>query len=167
MHFSAETARDMLDRAEQLRVADWMDLSQRAGLLPVEHFMRDYFRYANHLWQMVRRRDASFQVASRVSRVLDPVLGKNIEGDYRIGMSHVSATPKGIVKLKKDIREVLRLVELSVREGKHLDHRTFSVLLLAAPDFPEEVTPEVAEQFYDLLSEPESVGEIEIGRAHV
>jgi len=160
MHFSAETARDMLDRAEQLRVANWMDLSQRAGLLPVEHFMRDYFRYANHLWQMVRRRDASFQVASRVSRVLDPVLGKNIEGDYRIGMSQVSATPKGIVKLKKDIREVLRLVELSVREGKHLDHRTFSVLLLAAPDFPEQVTPEVAEQFYDLLAEPESVGEI-------
>ncbi|NOY29910.1 MAG: HD domain-containing protein, partial [Planctomycetes bacterium] len=160
MHFFSGSSRDMLDRAEQLRIADWMGLSQRAGLLPVEHFMRDYFRYTNHLWQMVRRRHASFHVASRVARVLDPVLGKNITGDYRVGLSHLSATPQGMTKLKKDIREVLRLVELSAREGKHLDHRTFSALLLAAPEFPEQVSSEVAAQFYDLLAKPAEVGEI-------
>ena len=160
MHFAAGSSLDMLDRAEQLRIADWMDLSHRAGLLPVEQFMRDYFRYTNHLWQMVRRRHASFQIASRVSRVLDPVLGKNVAGDYRIGLSKLSATPKGLAKLEKDIREVLGLIELSVREGKNLDHRTFSALLLAAPEFPDQVTTEVAAQFYDLLASTSDVGEI-------
>ncbi len=160
MHFHAGTSRDMLDRAEQLRVADWFGHSQRPGLLPVEQFMRDYFRHTNHLWQMVRRRDASLQVASRVSRVLDPVLGKNIDGDYRLGLSHLSATSKGLAKLQKDIREVLKLVELSAREDKHLDHRTFSALVLAAPEYPEQVTAEAAEPFYEILANPKTVGEV-------
>ena len=59
MHFHAGRSADMLDRAEQLRIADWLGFQQRSGLLPVEQFMRDYFRHTNHIWQMVRRREAS------------------------------------------------------------------------------------------------------------
>ena len=113
MHFHAGSAHDLLNRAEQLRLAEWQGYAPRSGLLPVEQFMRDYFRHANHLWQIVRRRDASLQIVSRVTRVLDPVLGKNIGGDFRVGMRSVNATPQGLTKLKRDMGEVLRLVELS------------------------------------------------------
>ena len=158
MHFHAGTARDLLDRAEQLRVAEWLGHTHRAGLLPVEHFMRDYFSHTKHLWQMVRRRDASLQVVSRVSRVLEPVLGKNVDGDYRVGMRTVSATASGITKLKKDLREVLRFIELSVQTGKPIEHRAWSTLLLAAPEFKEEITGDVKEQFYTMLAHVETVG---------
>ena len=157
MHFHAGSAQDMLNRAEQLRLADWIGQTQRQGMLPVEHMMRDYFRHSNHVWRLVRRRDASLQVVSRISRALDPVLGKTIEGNYRVGLKHVSATALGLEKLKTDLSEVLRLVELSEREQKHLDHHTFSSLLLAAPDFPDEPKPEVLRQFYDLLSESKTI----------
>ncbi len=159
MHFHANSARDTLDRAEQLRIAEWMGYKARSGLLPVEYLMRDYFRHTNQVWQIVRRRDASLQTVSRLSRALDPVLGKNVDGYYRVGLRHVSATTAGIEKLKKDIREVLRLVELSAKEQKHLDHRTFSLLLLAAPDFPDKVAETVGQQFYDMLADPKTVGE--------
>ena len=159
MHFHADSARDLLDRAEQLRVADRLGHSHRLGMLPVEQLMRDYFRHTNDLWQMVRRREASFQVASRVTRVLDPVLGKTVDGDFRIGLSYLSATPQGMAKLQQDIREVLKLVGLSVQKRKHLDHRTFSALLLAAPEYPDQVAGEVAEQFFDALANPKHVGE--------
>jgi len=160
MHFHANSSRDMLDRAEQLRLAEWIGQTPRAGLLPVEHFMRDYFRHTNHIWRLVRRRDASMQVVSRLSRALDPVLGKNVGDYYRVGLNHVSATAAGVEQLKKDLSEVLRLIELSAREKKHLDHPTFSFLLLGAPDFPEDVPSEVNQQFYDLLADPQTVPEI-------
>ena len=129
------------------------------GMLPVERFMREYFRHANHLWQLVRRRDASLQVVSTVTRVLDPMLSKTVAGDFRIGLDKISATPAGLAKLRGDVREVLRLVELSVQNAKPLDHAAWSALLLAAPEFPEVVSSEVSRQFYDLLAEPAHVGE--------
>ncbi len=160
MHFHADSARDLLDRTEQLRVAQWYGHTPRSGLLPVEHFMRDYFRHTNHLWQMVRRRNASLQVASPVSRVLEPVFGRTIDGDFRVGMRTISATSSGVAKIKRDLSEVLRLVEISVREGKNIDHTTWSILLLAAPEFTGEISDPIRHQFYQLLADPASVGEI-------
>lgn len=159
MHFHAESAHDLLNRAEQLRVADWHGHTQRSGLLPVEHFMRDYFRHTNHIWQLVRRRDASLQVVSKVTRVLEPVLGRTID-DYRVGLKSISATPTGIAKLKEDLSEVLRLVELSALKGKQLDHTTWSTLLLAAPEFKDETSDQVNQQFYDLLADSGTVDEV-------
>ncbi len=160
MHFHSNSARDLLDRAEQLRLADWAGHTHHAGLLPVEHLMRDYFRHSNHIWRLVRRRDASLQVVSRISRALDPVLGKNVGDYYRVGLRHVSATPTGIEQLKKNLGEVLRLIELSARKQKHLDHRTFSFLLLAAPNFSDKAAESVGQQFYDLLADPQPLAEI-------
>ena len=160
MHFHANTSRDMLDRAEQLRLAEWSGQRARAGMLPVERLMREYFRHTNHIWRLVRRRDASLQFVSRIKRALDPVLGKNVGENYRVGLNHVSATSTGIEMLKTDLGEVLRLVELSAKEKKHLDHRTFSTLLLNAPEFPDNSIETVGKQFYDLLADPDSAPEI-------
>lgn len=159
MHFHAGTSRDLLDRSEQLRIAERFGFRGGEGMLPVERFMRDYFRHTNHLWQLVRRRDASLQVISPVTRVLDPMLSKTVAGDFRIGLNKISATPAGLAKLRSDVREVVRLVELSMQYAKPLDHATWSALLLAAPEFPEVVAGEVHKQFYNLLAEPAHVGE--------
>jgi len=160
MHFHADSAHDLLNRAEQLRISDWHSYAQRGGLLPVEDFMRDYFRHTNHIWQLVRRRDASLQVVSAVKRVLDPMMSKKIDGNYRIGLTSISATPAGLEKVKQDLSAVLRIVELSAREEKLLDHATWSALLLAVTDYPGEVTDEVNSQFYRLLASTQSVGKV-------
>ena len=159
MHFHAGSSHDLLNRAEQLRVAEWHGHTHRSGLLPVEHFMRDYFRHTNHIWQLVRRRDASMQVVSTVTRVLEPVLGRTVD-DYRVGIKSISATPSGMLKLKDNLGEVLRLIELSATKGKHLDHAVWSTLLLASPEFKGDVSDEVNQQFYDLLSNSQAVGEM-------
>ena len=160
MHFHAGSAHDLLNRAEQLRVADWHGHTQSSGMLPVEHFMRNYFRHTNHIWQLARRRAASLQVVSTMTRVLDPMLGRKIDDHFRVGMKNVSATSVGIAKLKEDLGAVLRLVELSAHEGKHIDHATWSTLILAAPESKENVPDRVREQFYELLADSETVGEV-------
>ena len=160
MHFHAGAEADMLDRAEQMRIAEWLGFQQRSGLLPVEQFMRDYFRHTNHIWQLVRRREASFHASSAASRVLDPLFGRTVSGTFRIGINTIGATPAGFTTIRQDMREVLKLVELAAEENKPLDQPTFSTLLLAAPDFPDDVSDEVRQQFYDLLKYPVLVGRI-------
>jgi [protein-PII] uridylyltransferase len=154
MHFAAGGAKDLLDRAEQLRVAKVLGYHDAKGMLAVEQFMRDYFRHTNHVWQMTRRREASLHTASAMSRVLDPVLGRTVEGDYRIGVRNIGATRSGLAKLQGNLEEVLKLTELSLRENKPLDHATTSALVLAAPEVSEIVTPAVARRFLELLAPP-------------
>jgi [protein-PII] uridylyltransferase len=151
MHFHAGAAKDLLDRAEQLRVAQAFGYRGGEGLLPVERLMRDYFRHTNHVWQMARRREAALERPSAVARMLDPVLSRRVEGDFRVGIQHISATRTGLAKLEGNLEEVLRLVELSLNEGKPLDHATTSTLILAAPECREEITPAVAGRFTGLL----------------
>src|SRR5690606_26353348 len=92
--------------------------------------------------------------ATVTTRVLDPVLGRKVEGDYRIGVRQVSATRSGLTKLQGNLGEVLRIVELSVSENKPLDHSTYSAILLAAPECGEEIGPAVAQRFVYLLGAP-------------
>jgi [protein-PII] uridylyltransferase len=158
MHFHANSGKDLLDRAEQLRMAETLGYRGGSGLLPVERFMRDYFRHSNHVWQMVRRREANQSVATAVSRVLDPVLGRTVEGDYRIGVRSIGATRAGLTKLQSNVDEVLKLVELTLREGKPLDHATTSALVLAAPEASEDVSAAIAQRFTDLLAPPTAAG---------
>jgi [protein-PII] uridylyltransferase len=154
MHFNARNGKDLLDRAEQLRIAQVFGYRGSAGMLPVEQFMRDYFRHTNHVWQMVRRREASQHTESAVSRVLDPVIGRNVEGDFRVGVRNISATRAGLAKLQGNVDEVLRLVELTIRENKPLDHATTSALVLAGPEASEEMNPTIARRFLELLGWP-------------
>lgn len=154
MHFNAGNAKDLLERAEQLRMAKVLGYHDSKGMLAVEQFMRDYFRHTNHVWQMTRRREASLNSASAVSRVLDPVLGRTVEGDYRIGVRNIGATRTGLAKLQGNLEGVLKLIELSIRENKPLDHATTSALVLAAPEVSELVTPAVARRFLELLAPP-------------
>src|SRR5262249_21669008 len=107
MHFHAGTGKDLLDRAEQLRMAEVLGYRGGAGMLPVEQFMRDYFRNTTHVWQMVRRREAAQHTATAVSRVLDPMLGRTVEGDYRIGVRNIGATRTGFAKLAGSLEEVM------------------------------------------------------------
>ena len=153
MHFHAGSGKDLLDRAEQLRMAEVLGYRGAAGMLPVEQFMRDYFRHTNHVWQMVRRREASLHTASAMARVLDPVLGRTVEGDYRIGVRNIGATRTGLAKLQGSLEEVLRLVELSIRERQAARPRhDLGAACLPAPDVSEDVTPAIAERFLELLA---------------
>lgn len=160
MHFHAGKANELLSRAEQLRIAEVFGHTHRSGLLPVEHLMRDYFRHTGFVWQMVRRREASLSAEpSALTRVFDPVLRKNVEGDYQVGVRSVSATTAGQEKLRTDLTEVLRFVHMACCEGKPIDQATWSMLLLAAPDCSDELSPRAIGQFREILSNSDAVAE--------
>src|SRR5262249_2481147 len=55
LHFHAGKEHDVLDRSEQMRIAQLFGYPGSEGLLPVEQFMREYFRNTDAVQQIVSR----------------------------------------------------------------------------------------------------------------
>jgi [protein-PII] uridylyltransferase len=160
MHFHAGEPSDGLGRAEQLRLAAYLQYSERPGMLPVVQFMRDYFHHTNHVWNLAQRLSELMQPPSRVSRVLEPVLGRKTEDDYLVGRHEVSATPRATSRLAQHREEVLRLVDLARVEGKRIAQDTWYHVYRSAPQYSNKPRPELSEAFLRILANPQRLGEL-------
>jgi [protein-PII] uridylyltransferase len=160
MHFHANETWDALSRAEQLRLAEYFKYAGREGMRPVEQFMRDYFHHTSHVWRMVHRLGELMQPSSRVNRILEPMLGRKMEGDFQIGRHEVSATPRAIAKLAQHPEEVLKLVDLARREGKRISQDTWHFIYRTAPQYSSEAKPAMVDGFLKLLANPVRLGEL-------
>src|SRR3954462_5095329 len=160
MHFHANETSDSLSRAEQLRLAEYLKYTGKQGMLPVEQFMRDYFHHTAHVWRMAHRLSELMQPASRVSRMLEPVLGRKTEDDYQVGRYEVSAKPRATARLAQHPEEVLKLVDLARREGKRISQDTWHFVYRTAPQYSSEPKPVVVDAFLKLLSNPVRLGEL-------
>jgi [protein-PII] uridylyltransferase len=160
MHFHANETCDLLSRAEQLRLAECLKYQGKQGVLPVEQFMRDYFHHTAHVWRMAHRLSELMQPASRMSRVLEPMLGRRTEDDYQIGRSEVSATSRATARLAQHREEVLKLVDLARLEGKRISQDTWYFVYRTAPQYSSEPKPAVVERFLRILSNPLRLGEL-------
>ena len=160
MHFHANETCDALSRAEQLRLAEYFKYTGKVGMLPVEQFMRDYFHHTAHVWRMAHRLSELAQPASRVSRILEPMLGRKTEDDYQIGKHEVSATPRATARLEQHPEEVLKLVDLARREGKRISQDTWHFVYRTAPKYSNEPKPAVVERFLKILENPVRLGEL-------
>ncbi|HEX5472244.1 MAG TPA: HD domain-containing protein, partial [Lacipirellulaceae bacterium] len=160
MHFHANETCDALSRAEQLRLAEYFKCAGREGMLPVEQFMKDYFHHTSHVWRMTHRLSELMQPASRVSRILEPVLGRKTEDDYQIGRYEVSATPRATARLAQHPEEVLKLVDLARREGKRISQDTWHYVYRTAPQYTSDPKPAVVNRFLQLLANPVRLGEL-------
>jgi [protein-PII] uridylyltransferase len=161
MHFFANETHDALSRAEQLRLAEYFKYTGKPGVLPVEQFMRDYFHHTSHVWRMAHRLGELMQPTSRVSRILEPMLGsRKIVNDYQIGKLEVSATPRAIARLEQHPEEVLKLVELARREGKRISQDTWHFVYRTAPKYSNEPKPALVSAFLSIMSNPVRLGEL-------
>ena len=160
MHFNAGKAQDMLDRPEQVRMAGRFGFQGTDGMLPVEQFMREYFRHTSQVRYLASRFVQSVRPAPPMTGVLGPIMGHRVEGDYRVGWKHITATRQGLTKLKGDLDEVLRLADLANLYGIRIAPSTWEAVCRAAPGYSNEVSPEVARRFLSLLAQPARLGEL-------
>jgi [protein-PII] uridylyltransferase len=160
LHFHAGSSCDALSRAEQLRLAEKLEFRGRQGLRPVEQFMRDYFHHANHIWQLAHRLSELTIPRSAVARVLEPMVGRMVERDFRIGIHEISSTSTGDAKLRQGVDEVLRLVDLARMYDKRISQETWYHVYRTAPSYSAELTPAAIHRFTDILTQPLQLGEL-------
>ncbi len=160
MHFYSRKASDVLDRPEQLRMAEFFGFRGTAALLPVEQFMREYFRHTSNVRYMASRFAEHVRPAPAVKRILGPVFSQALGNEYRIGLKQIGATARGMARLKTDLAEVLRLMDFASQFDRRIDHGTWAAVYRASPNYPRTVSDQAIERFRTLLGRPARLGEL-------
>ncbi len=154
MHFHAGKSYDLLDRAEQLRLAEVYGFKGDAGLLPVEQFMREYFRLTDGVSHVVQRFIANSRPGPRWGEWLAPLFSHQFERDFRIGPTQINANARGLAKLEGDLEQILRLADLANLYDKQIGYATYEAIRAAAPRLSDELTSRSADRFLSLMDRP-------------
>jgi [protein-PII] uridylyltransferase len=160
LQFHSGKAHDVLDRGEQVRIAEVFGYKGANGILPVEQFMREYFRNTDAVRHIVSRFLEGARPWMKLAEAIAPIFSHQVEGDFRVGPTRISATKRGLTKLQGDLSQILRLADLSNLYNKRISHATSEAIYRAAPKLPDLVTRESAERFLSVLSQPARLGEI-------
>lgn len=161
LHFSAGRAQDVLDRQEQVRLARLNGYRGDDALLPVEQFMREYFHHTSQVNHVVTHFLAEAKARVGLRSVFNSLLSHDVQGDFRVGPIYISATPRGLAKLRSDLVHVLRLMDLANLYDKMIEHRTWEAIREAVQARATiALTPEVAERFLSLISQPGRLGDL-------
>ena len=157
-HFDAGKPRDTLHRAEQVRLAEKLGYLGAEGIRPVEQFMRDYFRHAEHIWFLAARVSDLSSPPTGVTTVLGAVLGRNIEKDYHLDAREITATQSGRARLASHLEEALRLVDLARLSDRRISQDTWYLVYRSAPKYNPVPTAGVQERFLEVLDNPVQLG---------
>ncbi len=160
LHFHAGHAADVLDRAEQLRIADISGYNNSPGMLPVERFMRDYFRHTQAVSHVATRFLTQATNRDRVSRLATVMLGHRVVGGVRVGPVGLLADRRGLNALRGDLTEIMRLVVLANLYNKPIAPATWEAIRRQAPDLPAEPPLESRRRFLALLDHPGRLGRL-------
>jgi len=160
MHFHAGKLYDVLDRGEQLRVAQLYDFTGTDAILPVEQFMREYFRHTHRVRSIVEGFVASARPGPRWSRFWGTLFSHQVERDYRITPRQIVATRRGLAKLQTNLSEVVRLADMANLHNKRIAQSTWEVVKAAVATFNGEISEETARRFLSLMSQPAQLGEL-------
>src|SRR4029079_10914526 len=88
------------------------------------------------------------------------IFSHQVEGDYRVTPQHIVATSRGLKKLRSDLCEVLRLMDLANLHNKRIAQSTWEAVRSAVPNFTGDVDDATSQRFLSLLSSPARLGEL-------
>ena len=159
LHFHAGQAVEVLNRAEQLRIAELYGYRQVDGLLPVEQFMRDYFRHTkavSHIAARLATRARAHPILARLSTVL---FGHRVEEGIHVGPAGLMAGRRRAEAIGRDLTAIIRLVDLANLYNKPITTETWEIIRREAVRLPESLPPpEACRHFLSLLNHPARLG---------
>jgi [protein-PII] uridylyltransferase len=160
MHLHFGRPVDVLDRSEQVRVAQRLGYRAEAGMLAVELFMRNYFRHTDQVSQVVTRLATRARSARRMRRVLAGLLGHRVQGGFRVGPGQIMATRHGRRRLRGNVDAIMELVDLANLYDKPIDPETWQFVHQQAVELGGPITPRARRHFRSLLEHPARLGEM-------
>ena len=159
LHFRTGKPGDVLDRSEQLRLAERYNYPTRPGLLPVEQFMRDYFRHTNRVSHVVSQFVARARSKTAVVQFVAAMLGHRVE-DYRVGPAGIKATRRAVQRLRGNLSEIMRLVDLANHYDVPIAPEVWDLVRQDAAQLPETPDRESCVQFLSFLGCSSRLGDL-------
>ena len=161
LHLYAGRAQDVLTMGEQLRIAEKRGYPGDEGVLPVERFMQEYFRHTTEVHNIVSNFVSAAKWISPLQIAIHNMFGRSVDNDYIVGPRYISARRSGHQRVRGNLVESLRLMDLSNKHAKRIDHDLWQVIRDSMlNEAVEPVTPRVAGLFMSLLSETGRLGQL-------
>lgn len=160
LHLHAGKSNDVLDKGEQVRIAELFGYAATDALLPVERFMQEYFRHTQAVRQITKRFVEGAQPYRRLTEWLGPWVSYSLEGEYRVGPHAITATRQGQANLQRDLTYVLRLARLANTYNKQIAYSTWKLVRDSVARHRGELTPTARQQFLEMLDNPTRLGEL-------
>ncbi|MDA1055130.1 MAG: [protein-PII] uridylyltransferase [Planctomycetota bacterium] len=161
LHFHAGKSLDLLDRHEQVRIAELYGYEGDENQLPVERFMRDYIEHTSHVRYCAAHFVETAKARRSIAKFVGELFSRRVEGDFRVGPVHIWATRQGKEKLRADLSEVLRLMDWANRTKTRIDHETWQMIRESMLE-PSSVqlSPQAIARFRSLLDQPGELGDL-------
>jgi [protein-PII] uridylyltransferase len=160
LHYEVERPDDVLTRSEQQRLAVSYGYAPQTGILPVERFMRDYFRRTQAIHATVGRVVRDLHIGDSRRTSLSMLLGSRFDDDFIAGASFVAAKPEA-EKHSPDLWTfILRLLEAANLIDKPIHPATWDRVRHAAADLPADPTEDAKQRFLNLIQRPARLGEL-------
>ena len=161
LHFHAGKSQNILERSEQLRMAELFGFEGSKGVLPVEQFMREYYRHTGNVRNSVAHFTASCRYKENRLSFLGSLFSSRIGNDFLVGPYHISATAQGLEKVQDDLVSVLEIMNLSNQYTKPIDHNTWETIRGNWATKPiVELSNESANRFLTLMAQPGRLGKL-------
>ncbi len=164
LHLAAGRPADDLTRQEQQRLAEERGIAPAPGLLPVEIFMREYFRHTREVVRVVETVKARTLRRPRRSSWVTGLLGHRVEDRYLVGPTTVAVLPAHRGEVAASLVAVLRLLELSQTYGWPVDDDSWDAIRVAvgaaggADPVDSPLPVDVCRGFLALFDRPERLG---------
>lgn len=161
LHFHAGKPLDLLDRHEQVRIAELYEYEGDENLLPVERFMRDYIEQTSYVRYCATHFVESAKARHGLVKFAGDLFTHRMEGDFRVGPRHISVTRRGKAKLRSDLSEVLRLMDLANRTNTRIHHDTWQLIRESMLESTSiQLSPQAVQRFRSLLDQPGELGDL-------
>ncbi len=160
LHFHAGRAHDVLDRGEQVRLASHSRYMGTQGLLPVEQFMREYFRRTYAVSRIVRQFLQGVRRRHVVLRALQRATSRGTGFRVRAGTAELFVPRRELPLFPESLQAVFHLARLQAQTRKPVEAETLQAVRQRGPSLARNVTPEQAQAFLELLDDPATVGPV-------
>ena len=163
MHFYHDKPEDSLSRSEQVRLAEFLGYEGTDAILPVEAFMRAYFRYTSRIAYISDHfvRKSLAKSKGTAARLFSPLANRQIDQHFVMTASDIGILKSSRKQTQNDLEQVLRLMQLACLYDKSIEHETWVAIRHAMLKFPDiEFTQEAARRFMALLSNTSGLDEL-------
>ena len=150
LHLAAGRAADDLTRDEQPRIAGAWGYAPRAGLLPVERFMQEFFGHTRHVAGVL-------EALRPEEEAPDDARAAVRDGPFVVGARHVAAAPGELARVADDPAAVVRLVDLAARQGLPPERATWRAVRAGRAGRATGIDARTVAAFLDLFERPASL----------
>lgn len=151
LHLHAEKANDILTKEDQLRIAEFREITHIEGQRPVERFMQEYFSHTMAISEITERFVSRHRRRSLVAILSRLVMSHRVNRYFVLSEGELDVSHSHLEKICVTLEDILRIYHSAAMYRVGLSPRLIEAIKATARNLPSGPSPEAARLFMEVL----------------